>query len=238
MKKQIRGIVWDVGRVLLDIDIHRGVEILAEQYGHPFDAVWEFVTASPEFHEFERGARFYDEFVTACNTRFRGNIDTAAFARIMEGQLIGPKRDVLALRDELRDHVLMVTASNVNSVHHTHIGRMFPEIFDGVHVVGASWMMGARKGDSDFWIRLLGIVNAHACMKEADPIRFDELVFVDDIAANLAEASTHGIHTVHFEHDHPHAVVRLRERLAQLGLPVARIAVANDAVGESRALSA
>lgn len=229
-------LMLDVGRVKLDLTLQEGFRLMADLYGVTVEELVPFVTSSDEFHEFERGNLFFDQYVAACNRKFGKDVDTVRFAECMEAQLAGPIHGVIALRDELRAAgVLIVTASNVNWVHQQSIRRRFPEVFNNVDVVGASCDLHVRKGDPQFFPTLHAKIDQYT---GRPTMIAQQMVFVDDIRDNLEHAQVHGIRGVLFDPDHPHAVGRLREKLAQIGLPVKQIAVANDTVGESRALSA
>lgn len=184
-------IVFDFGNVLIEIDPPRSVEAF-----QALGALAELHLDADFFHAFETGALDASGFRNA----LRGQLKWAASAASIDAAwnallLAVPPRTIAKLHQLRARGYKLALLSNTNPIHIDEVRRRlgphgyaeFERCFEHVFY---SFDMGLRKPDTAIYEavdRALGIT------------RPDEVLFVDDNAANIASAKDHGWRTLLFQ---------------------------------------
>ena len=192
MNKQIRNIIFDLGGVLIDLDIERGVKVLAEA---GMTDVRHLLTGTAEsgiFRAYECGdittAQFRDELRAALNRP----LSDVEIDRIWNSMLLGVPTEKLDLLIELRKHYHLFLLSNNNELHWKHGLAFFHyrgmEMDDFFERIFLSCRMHVAKPDPDIFRRMMADAG----------IKPEETLFIDDSEANCQAASALGIHAIHY----------------------------------------
>lgn len=183
-------IVFDFGNVLIEIDPARSIEAFqslgAEDHLH-LDAA--------HFHDVETGALSAVGFRKALRGQLKWAAADSSIDRAWNELLLEvPPRTTAKLHQLRTKGYRLALLSNTNPIHIDEVRRRmgphgyaaFTRCFDRVFY---SFNMGLRKPDPAIYAAVdheLGI---------ASP---DDVLFVDDNAANIASAAAHGWQTLHF----------------------------------------
>ena len=97
-----------------------------------------------------------------------------------------PNPEVCTLVPQLRPRYRVLLGSNTNDIHARQFRSQFADVLSHFDALVLSFEIGCRKPKAGFY--------AH-CQKlaEADPA---EIVFIDDLPANIEAAKTHGWHGI------------------------------------------
>jgi putative hydrolase of the HAD superfamily len=192
---RIRNIVFDLGGVILDIDVNRGIEAVRKLGVHHFDNLHGRYSLTDTLNDFEKGLISEEEFVS----RFKKETDEefsdeeliAAWNEIVQDF---PKEKI-ELVDRLNRSSRFRTflLSNTNATHkkaYTHTLRekfsidKLEDLFEKAYF---SHEIHMRKPDEEIF---------HYVLKDAD-MKPEETLFIDDSEANIETARKLGIVTYH-----------------------------------------
>jgi putative hydrolase of the HAD superfamily len=150
-----------------------------------------------------------------------GRIDTAAFLRRVHrlwelrcdldflaqaiADIFTPNPEVCALIPQLRPRYRVLLGSNTNEVHATHFRRQFVDVLGHFDALVLSYEIGHRKPNAGFYEHC-------QCLADAAP---HDIVFIDDLHANIAAARRHGWHGIVYRPDDG-----LADKLRSIGVAV------------------
>jgi putative hydrolase of the HAD superfamily len=191
MAADYTNIIFDLGGVLLNLDVTKTVDAFASLSGRPSYEV-AVMMQSPLFLDFERGSispmQFRQEVRQWLSTSLTDTeIDSAWNA--MLGELPSAR---LALVDQLRYRHRIFLLSNTNAIHlacfekiaqQASGHRAFSSYFDRAYY---SHEMGMRKPDVEIFKTVL----------QQQGIEAGETIFLDDNKQNMEGAKQAGIHSV------------------------------------------
>lgn len=215
--KAPRVLLTDVGGVLVRFKKgvrHTRLSALFEV--EDVNDVKEMLYSEP-FRELERGDITQEDFFGFCTGslvemgRMPGNWSIERFERIWVEPIGGPIESVVRMWHAMRDKILIASASNVDPCSFKKGVSRHPRIVASMTMQTHSFTLGRRKGDEDYFERLLSEVNASP----------EECVFVDDRLENIAFAKTAGIPTCWFADSKEADVEQLRRDLIAHGVPAA-----------------
>ncbi len=170
--------IFDMGNVLsLNVDV---VPAIAAELG--IDAAEIAAFSGNDFDELSVGAIDADRYWEAFNRRFgvrvREDLLITRFHPVLDQRV---KNLILALK---RGGSRVVCGTNTFEKHYLHhLRRGDYDVFDKVY---ASHLLGVAKPSPEFFLRILG----------EESWRPGEVVFVDDMPANVRAAADLGIHAV------------------------------------------
>ena len=160
--------------------------------------------------EFEKGLisekEFFQELSASCKF-----LQSASCVKSAWNSMLDPMEDRVLFLSKLRRTYKTALVSNTNATHLKEIERVagpflwnqFMQSFDGLFF---SHEIGQRKPDVDFFDHLL----------DAMDVLPEQVLFIDDTAANLETASNMGIHTWQFNIQDGDLVRELPSVLAKL----------------------
>ena len=178
-------IVFDLGKVLVDFDYGIAARRFAARTTTTLPEIAKYISQSPLLLQYEKGLvttqQFYDEICRV--TGFRG--DLAEFSKCF-ADIFVPIEPMVQLQAALRQRGLRVYLfSNTNELAVEHIRRSFPFYanFDGYIL---SYEHGVMKPDA----RLYEVVERECGHRGA------EILYLDDLPANVAAGATRGWQTI------------------------------------------
>lgn len=195
----IKGIIFDLGRVLVGIDSRRGLPGYLGLTGP--DEIRQ-LTADPSFAAYNCGRLCPEEFHQRVVARFDLSLSFTEFRDIW-CDMFYLHEDMLALLEELGRSYRLGLLSDTDPLHWGHICRAYPKIMQIFSNPSLSFEIGALKPDPETYadaVRKIGL-------------QPQECVFIDDLPGNIAGACAAGLHGIVFT-----GCQTLRGELAALGI--------------------
>lgn len=193
----IKNIIFDLGDVIINIDVPETTQAFADLAQRSFDEIQTLITQNSVFQKFETGQLSSDEFRDYVRTLFRRSdwtdamIDEAWNALLLD---IPPQR-VAKIQSLAQKGYRLFLLSNTNPIHveatheilraATGVARLH-DLFEKTYL---SYEMGVMKPDAAIYERLLADAGIEA----------QETLFLDDNAHNIAAANACDIQTIHVQ---------------------------------------
>lgn len=185
---EVKNILFDLGNVIIDIDIPLAIENLAYLMKKPdnFDPVLKAILA------YETGAIATELFINRIIRDARPSVQAIDVIEAWNSMLIGIPPHRLVMLDELKPHYSLFVLSNTNPLHlewiHTHLKEIHQiDDFEGKYFqkVFYSHLVKDRKPNASIYETVL---------KEAN-LKATETLFLDDMEDNIESASALGFKT-------------------------------------------
>ena len=186
-------IIFDLGGVLINLDVNRSVESFASLSGLSGEEVYSKFIDDEWSYAFEKGEidapTFRNEVRKSLNTDLSDKqIDASWNAMLLELPLIRLQM-IAGLRDKFQTFIL----SNTNAIHVETFNNKVATITDGGHIsdyfdkVYYSHELGMRKPDAEIFSHVI----------QANNLKPSETLFIDDMEINIRGAKSVGLRTVH-----------------------------------------
>ncbi len=194
MKDKIRNIIFDLGDVILNIDIPKTVRAFANLSGRSDQQLQKVFAENELFRKFETGSLSEEGFRNLVREILEmpgltdADIDNAWNALLLD---IPPAR--IGLLKKLSERYRLYLLSNTSSIHITKVNQILHEtsgigdlrqLFSEVYL---SYEMGVMKPDARIFTDVL----------EKAGIEAGETLFLDDNLDNTEAAGKLGIHVIH-----------------------------------------
>jgi putative hydrolase of the HAD superfamily len=191
----ITTIIFDLGGVIIDLDVSRTINRFSALSGFPTEKVKELYKTQPVFHELEKGLITDEDFRQAVRSLFNADsVSDISIDDAWNAMLLSIPLQRLNLLRKLKDRYRVMILSNTNCIHVRDIhDRILPAIagvtsFDSfVHKVYYSCDLKMRKPDSEIYQFVLDDYN----------LRPGETIFLDDNTDNVMGAERLGINVKH-----------------------------------------
>ena len=180
-------LLFDLGRVVLDIDFNKVMSIWAGHAGcAPDDVIARFVVAD-HFRHHETGA--IDDAAFFRNLRSSPGI-AISDAQFLEGWnaiFTGEMPGIAPLLARAAARMPLYAFSNTNPPHVAHLSRTYSEVLGHFREIFLSSTIGLRKPDAAAYDHVVKAIGVPA----------QRIVFFDDSADNIAGARARGLIGVH-----------------------------------------
>lgn len=196
MKDSIKNIVFDLGDVIINIDVPRAAQSFATLSGLETAEVMRLFEEGKLFRQFETGQldapgfRLHVRQLLDNSTWEDAEIDTAWNSLLLEL----PAERIELIRELSKTYRLFLL-SNTSSIHIEAVNKILHKasgverLDDLFETIFLSYEMGIMKPHPEIYERLL----------EEAGIQADETLFLDDNADNIRAASALGIQTIHVQ---------------------------------------
>jgi FMN phosphatase YigB (HAD superfamily) len=180
-------LLFDLGRVVLDIDFSKAIAIWAADAGcAPAELLSRFVR-DEAYRQHEMGLiSDADYFAT-----LRASLDvTLSDDRFLEGWnaiFTGEMPDIAALLVRARNHLPLYAFSNTNAAHVAHFSKTYADVLGHFRELYLSSTIGLRKPDKAAYEHVVNAIGVPAT----------RILFFDDSAENVAGARACGLQAVH-----------------------------------------
>lgn len=189
----LKNIIFDLGGVLLDLDMERCFNAF-EQAG--LTDVRRWLTGTNElgfFSDYECGRISTEAFRRQLRSRLAATVTDEETDRIWNSMLVSIPQEKQALLEELTRHYRLFLLSNTNELHWQHCtehvfranGKDVLSCFDQTFL---SFRMGMAKPDVEIFSTVV---------REAG-LEASETLFIDDAPANCTAAGQAGLHALHY----------------------------------------
>lgn len=190
----VRFVYFDLGNVLIRFSVHRMLTQLAEVTEQPAEFVHSLVFDEQRYRNFEVGAVSVDEFL-------------AQFCESLEKKpdrenLINALNDIFWANDPILPIARKLAKlnfprgilSNTNQLHWEYIENAFPRIWDAFpeHKL-ASFAVHALKPFPEIYK-----IAYEEAKREIPDLLPGEILFIDDLEANVNAAKEFGFQTIHY----------------------------------------
>lgn len=199
-EKTPRAVIFDIGRVIIRVDMSRSMEALGKCGGMSHVQVLRELEADPHWPDWQEGRMSPRDWHTHLSRRLHFSYSFEEFCAIWNSVLI-PET---ILPDNLFEHLAtkcsLALLSNTDPIHVAHFEATFPFVRHFPKRV-YSCHVGLSKPSPAIY---------HHTLREVGAMP-DEAVFIDDIHENVLAAASVGISAFHFTS--PEELVREFSRL-------------------------
>lgn len=152
----IKGVIFDLGRVLLDFDHMTAAQRLSSFTDKSGKEIYELFFDSPVTGLFEEGRVSAQEFFLKVKETLNLKITYETFVPIWNEIFYFTRENlrVYNIALSLKEGYRVALLTNINTLHLEHIKKAFP-VFDAFHSVLASCELGARKPHRDVYLTAL-----------------------------------------------------------------------------------
>ncbi len=180
-------LLFDLGRVVLDIDFNRTLRHWASHAGCEPACLTERFSRDELYQRHERGELSDQEFFMGLRSSLGIDISDAQFLDGWNAIFVGEIPGMRQLLARAAQRLPLYALSNTNVPHVEYFSAKFPELLGHFREIFASSGIGLRKPDAEAYhhvVRAIG-VPAH------------RIVFFDDLAENVAGAQACGLTAIH-----------------------------------------
>lgn len=193
MKQNVKNIIFDLGDVIINIDVPRAAQSFATLSGRELKEVMDVFQENALFRQFETGRldatafRGYVRQILQNEGWTDNDLDKAWNSLLLD---IPPERIVML--QKLAKKYRLFLLSNTSSIHIAKVNEILHEtsgvkrLNDLFEKIFLSYEMGIMKPDAEIYERVL----------EDAGIVAEQTLFLDDNADNIAAAGTLGIQTI------------------------------------------
>ena len=180
-------LLFDLGRVVLDIDFSRALACWAGHAGcEPAQLIGRF-SADEAYKRHERGEISDAEFFAALRGSLGIDVTDAQFLQGWNAIFAGEMPDIAALLARAARRLPLYAFSNTNRAHEAHFSRAFAEVLGHFQKLFLSSTIGLRKPDAAAYDHVVKEIGVPA----------GRIVFFDDSADNIEGARARGLVAVH-----------------------------------------
>jgi glucose-1-phosphatase len=202
--RKVRAIIFDIGRVLIRIDVSRAMTGMASGLSLSPDELWSAIEKDPRWKDWQEGRISARDWHLHMKQRFGGSATfeqfTEAWNMVLHPEPIHGKE----LFEKLSKNYRLALLSNTDPIHVAHMESRY-DFFAYFPARVYSCTVGATKPNPLIYREAL-----RACR-----VRAEEAVYVDDIAAYVDAAQRLGISGIHFQ-----SAGQLASALQELGVDV------------------
>jgi glucose-1-phosphatase len=207
-ERKFQAIIFDIGRVLVRVDVARAMQDLARGISLSPQEIWTAIERDPRWQDWQEGRLSPRDWQLHLSQRLGGSLTfeqfTEAWNRALDPQ---PLQDN-SLFESLRKNYRLGLLSNTDSIHVAHLEatfdffRYFPK-----SVRTYSCVVGSSKPSPLIFRDALKSVRASA----------NSAIFIDDVEAYVAAARSLGLHGIQYQNP-----TQLRADLNKVGanLPI------------------
>ena len=194
IKNRIRNIIFDLGGVLLDIDVQQTLDAFNDLGLN--DKIIMDLYRTPEnfFYDFEKGLITANEFRDSLRKLTNRNISDEEIDVAWNAMILGFQEEKIKLLIYTKEKYKIILLSNTNELHLPYYSNRLTEQFPGTNLDDLfettyySHLVKERKPDPEIYKYVL----------EDSQINPEETLFIDDMLPNIEMAQTFGIVTCHF----------------------------------------
>ena len=180
-------LLFDLGRVVLDIDFGKVAATWAGHAGcEPAQLVARF-SPNDAWHRHERGEISDAEFFEGLRKSLGIGISDAQFLEGWNAIFTGEMPDIAALLARAGHRLPLYAFSNTNSAHVAHFSQVYAGVLGHFREIFLSSSIGLRKPDAEAYDHVVKAIGVPA----------SRILFFDDSAANIEGARARGLHAVH-----------------------------------------
>jgi FMN phosphatase YigB (HAD superfamily) len=180
-------LLFDLGRVVIDIDFTRTLNYWAQHAGRPpADIIGRF-SMDEAYKRHEVGAIEAEAYFASLRTSLGIDISHTQFLEGWNEIFVGEMAGISQLLARAAQRVPLYAFSNTNRTHEIHFSQRFAEVLGHFREVFLSSTIGLRKPDAEAFDHVVGAIGLPA----------QRIVFFDDLIENIEGARARGLTAVH-----------------------------------------
>ncbi len=201
---KFRAIIFDIGRVLIRVDISRAMDGLASGLSLTPEEVWFAIQNDPHWLDWQEGRISPRDWHLHLTKRLGASLTFEQFSEVWNRALDPKPIHSEAFLESLSKNYRLALLSNTDPIHMSHEEVRFP-FFRFFPIRMYSYQVGASKPDPIIYRKAL----------QACKVRAEEAVYIDDIAAYAEAATRLGMTGIVF-----HSPEQLQTELRRLGIQI------------------
>ena len=180
-------LLFDLGRVVLDIDFDKAIACWAGHAGcEADDLVRRFVRAE-DYHHHEMGKISDAAYFESLRASLGVGLSDAQFLEGWNAIFAGEMPGIAPLLKRAAGHVPLYAFSNTNNAHVEHFSVAYADVLGHFRELYLSSTIGLRKPDAAAYDHVVKAIGVPA----------SRIVFFDDLAENIEGARARGLTAVH-----------------------------------------
>jgi putative hydrolase of the HAD superfamily len=185
---KFRAIIFDIGRVLIRVDISRAMGGLASGLTLTPQEVWSAIEKDPHWLDWQEGRMSPRDWHLHLTKRLGASLTFEEFSEVWNRALDPKPIHSEAFLEKLSKNYRLALLSNTDPIHMSHEEARFP-FFRFFPVRIYSYQVGASKPDPIIYRQAL----------QACKVRAEEAVYIDDVAAYAEAARRLGMTGIVFQ---------------------------------------
>jgi HAD superfamily hydrolase (TIGR01509 family) len=202
--RKVRAVIFDIGRVLIRLDVARAMNGMASGLSLSPEELWSAIEKDPRWKDWQEGRISARDWHLRMKQRFGGSSTFEEFTETWNLALDPEPIHGNELFEKLSRHCRLAVLSNTDPIHVAHMESRY-DFFSYFPARIYSCAVGATKPNPLIYREAL----------QACKVRAEEAVYVDDIAAYVEAAERLGMAGVQFQ-----SPGQLVTALQQLGLQI------------------
>jgi HAD superfamily hydrolase (TIGR01509 family) len=199
---KFRAIIFDIGRVLIRVDISRAMDGLASSLSLTPQDVWSAIEKDPRWFDWQEGRISPRDWHLHLSKRLGSSLPFEEFSEVWNRALDPNPIHSESFLEKLSKNYRLALLSNTDPIHMSNEEARFP-FFRFFPIRIYSYRVGASKPDPVIYREAL-----QACQ-----VRAEEAVYIDDIAAFVEAAQRLGMSGIVFQ-----SPEQLQSDLRKLGI--------------------
>ena len=180
-------LLFDLGRVVLDIDFSRAIGCWAAHSGRePSEIVARFARGAA-YRDHETGSISDADYFESLRALLGIGITDAQFLEGWNAIFSGEMPGIAALLERAATHLPLYAFSNTNRPHVDHFSHAHADVLGHFREIYLSSTIGLRKPDQAAYDHVVGAIGVPA----------SRILFFDDLAENIEGARACGLTAVH-----------------------------------------
>jgi putative hydrolase of the HAD superfamily len=179
-------LLFDLGRVVLDVDLHRTFACWA---GHAGCETVDLVGRFPRdelYHRHEKGEISDAEFFAGIRAALGIGISDAQFLEGWNAIFVGEMPGIAPLLARAAKRLPLFVLSNTNNAHVEYFSERYADLLGHFREIFLSSTIGLRKPDAAAYDHVVGAIGVPA----------SRILFFDDLAENVEAARARGLHAI------------------------------------------
>jgi HAD superfamily hydrolase (TIGR01509 family) len=185
---KLRAVIFDIGRVLIRIDVSRAMQGLAAGGSLSPSELWTAIEKDPRWHDWQEGRISPRDWYLHLAKRFGGNFTFEQFTEVWNRVLDPTSIHEDAFFEKLSKRYRLALLSNTDPIHVRHMEAAY-SFFAFFPTRIYSCAVGASKPDPLIYREALRALKVQA----------QEAVYIDDIAAYVEAAQRLGMGGIQFQ---------------------------------------
>jgi len=185
---KLRAVIFDIGRVLIRVDVARAMTGLADGVSLSPEEVWSAMQKDPRWKDWQEGRMSPQDWHLHMSRRLGSKLSFDQFVEVWNRALDPKPIHERAFLEKLGKRYRLALLSNTDPLHVAHLEKTF-EFFRLFPVRIYSCSAGASKPSPVIYKEAL----------EACKVKAQEAVYVDDVPAYAQAAEQLGMHGIVFQ---------------------------------------
>jgi len=183
----IDALLFDLGRVVLDIDFTRVLQVWSQHSEHSLDDIVARFSCGDVYMRHERGEMSDDAFFAHLRDTLKIDLTPSQFLEGWNAIFVGEMPDIAELLPRAATRWPLYAFSNTNPAHVAHFSIAHADLLGHFSDVYVSSSIGLRKPDAESFDHVVTQIGVPA----------QRILFFDDSQVNIDGARACGLQTVH-----------------------------------------